>query len=188
MAISAIPNTQLFDFNLAKSAVYYGEIDERLISDHGGNEYGGIIGDPESFYYKPNPDYWIINAFGKKIEIDIRPIKSVFNIFENIGKLTVTLANHVPKVIDQSIKFFDQLIETSIPVFDQLSELTLDVMGELPGLIKFFLELLVNIIRGLRDLIKNPTLLIVTSISVITAAFLTTLAGLSIAIKIWKMV
>ena len=61
-------------------------------------------------------------------------------------------------------------------------------MGELPGLIKFFLELLVNIIRGIRDLIKNPTLLIITSISVITAAFLTTLAGLSIAIKIWKMV
>src|SRR5690606_22615070 len=148
MAISTIPNTQLFDFNLAKSAVYYGEVDERLISDHGGNEYSAIIGDENSFYYKSNPDYWIINAFGEKIEIDLQPIKSVFNIFENIGKITSNILNYTPKLIDQSIKFFDQLIETSVPVFDQLSELTLDVLGELPSIIKFFLELLVDIIRG----------------------------------------
>ncbi len=35
-------------------------------------------------------------------------------------------------------------------------------------------------------MIKNPTLLAITSISVLIALFLTGLAGLTIAIKIWK--
>ncbi|MEJ1731337.1 hypothetical protein SMA90_33945, partial [Escherichia coli] len=67
-----------------------------------------------------------------------------------------------------------------------LSELTIETLGDLPEIIRFFVDLVINCIRGIRDIIKNPTLLVITGISVLIATFLTGLAGLTIAIKIWK--
>ena len=102
--------------------------------------------------------------------------------------MVVKTMEFVPKAIDAGIEFGTQMLDMAIPTFEELSNLTLEIMSDLPDLIKFFTDITINTIRGIRDMIKNPTLLAITSISVLIALFLTGLAGLTIAIKIWKYI
>ena len=164
-----------------------GEVDDPDdLYDGGGNVYEGNL-DTGEFRMYQNEDIYTIKTATGNIHIPVpKFIKNLDQFISNLGKMVVKTMEFVPKAIDAGIEFGTQMLDMAIPTFEELSNLTLEIMSDLPDLIKFFTDITINTIRGIRDMIKNPTLLAITSISVLIALFLTGLAGLTIAIKIWK--
>lgn len=155
------------------------------LNPNGGNIYKGdiitgqtqVIADPN---YKPY--IWNINTPFGNIEVPLdEKVGQFFQGFENFFK-------NVGRTFEGWFNITTSLIENLPIVITNFQELMLDVMGEIPSLINFFTELTVKIVRELRKLLQNPTLLLLTTSTTLMMLLFVSLTALTIAIKIWKKV
>jgi hypothetical protein len=156
------------------------------IDPNGGNTYRGSLDDPNQFEIIANPDYkpyiYTINTPFGDFDIPIDP--NVGQFFDGISHFFQNIGKSVEGWYNISIS----LVENLPDVIANVQDLMLDVLGEVPGLIKFFTDLTVKVIREVRNILKNPTLLLLTSSTTVIMLLFVSLTVLTIAIKIWKRI